>query len=109
MTPLFDKDCNLMGWMEPGKYIFDTGMNWVAFIDGDNVWSAETGNWLGQVYGRNIRDTQGKTVFWNPDQDIENTLPPLPPVRPLRPQQPLQPLTPLEGWSELGWIEFLSQ
>ena len=27
MEPLFDKDCALVGWIDPGTHIFDTDMN----------------------------------------------------------------------------------
>lgn len=122
MTPLFDKNCYLVGWMSDDRdNIFDCDMNWVAYINGGNIWSASTDNWLGVAYGLNARDTQGKTVFWNPDQPIENTLVPLRPLKPIKPIQPLRPLspliplrplrplTPLGGWSNLGWNSFLNQ
>lgn len=121
MTPLFDNECNLVGWMDPGKHIFDTDMDWVAFIANGHAWSVQTENWLGEVYGLNVRDRQGRTVLWNPDQPIENSLPvleplqpltplgPLTPLTPLDPLTPLQPLEPLGGWSDLSWEEFLKQ
>jgi hypothetical protein len=36
-----------VGWIDPGKHIFDQNMNWVAYISHNHAWSAETGNWLG--------------------------------------------------------------
>ncbi|GAH33871.1 unnamed protein product, partial [marine sediment metagenome] len=51
MEPLFDKDCELVGWIDPMRHIFDTNMNWVAYISNGHVWSSETENWLGPVLG----------------------------------------------------------
>ncbi len=48
MTPLFDQNCDLAAWFEPGRHIFDPDMNWVAFEANGHIWSAATGNWLGQ-------------------------------------------------------------
>jgi len=39
---LFDKDCNLVAWIEPGKHIFDVEMNWIAYIANGHAWSAKT-------------------------------------------------------------------
>ncbi|WP_419183297.1 4-fold beta flower protein [Pseudomonas monteilii] len=47
LYPLFDQNCELIGWMDPGRHIFDTDMNWIAYLSSNHTWSAETGNWLG--------------------------------------------------------------
>ena len=66
MTPLFNKDTDLVGWLK--KNIFDAGMNWVVFVASDSgVWNVNKKNWCGHLYGINIRDYTGKTLFWNPD------------------------------------------
>jgi len=37
MHPLFDKDCELVGWIDPMNHIFDTDMNWVAYVSGGHA------------------------------------------------------------------------
>ena len=120
MKALFDKDTNLTGWISKDrKNIFDVDLNWVGFVANvDSVWSVKSKTWLGNLYGYNIRDTNGKTIFWNPETPIENSLKPLTPLnpltplrplrplRPLSPLRPLRPLTPLGGWSNLNWNIF---
>ena len=32
LHPLFDCNCELIGWIEPDCHIFDTNMNWIAYI-----------------------------------------------------------------------------
>lgn len=32
LKPLFDKNCKLIAWIEPNEHIFDTNMNWIAYI-----------------------------------------------------------------------------
>ena len=29
LYPLFDKDCDLVGWINPGEHIFDTDMDYL--------------------------------------------------------------------------------
>ncbi|WP_426482200.1 4-fold beta flower protein [Chryseobacterium sp. R2ACT005] len=106
MTPLFNKDTDLVGWLsEDKKNIFDTAMNWVAFVASDSsVWNVNKKNWCGHLYGNNIRDYTGKTLFWNPDTPISNTSPPYRPYTPFTPFipfRPFQPFTPVGGWSSL--------
>ncbi|MEN9324026.1 MAG: hypothetical protein RL699_1806 [Bacteroidota bacterium] len=122
MTPLFDKDTNLVGWLsDDKKNIFDTNINWVAFISNDNsVWTVKNKVWVGNLYGNNVRDISGKTSFWNTETQIENSLrpmrplnpltplTPLRPLRPLNPLRPLRPLTPLGGWSVISWEQFVN-
>ena len=42
---LFDKDCDLVGWIRPGDHIFDIDMEWVAYIRNGQAWSAVSGDW----------------------------------------------------------------
>jgi len=49
LYPLFNKDCELVGWIEPDEHIFDTSMQWVAYVRNDHAWSTDSGNWLGAV------------------------------------------------------------
>ena len=120
MTPLFNSQTQLVGWLADNKkYIFDTNLNWVAFIDNNNIWTTKNKNWVGVLYGNNIRDTFGNTAFWNPDTPIENSLKPLnplkpltplsplKPLKPLNPLRPLKPLTPIGGWSIMTWEQFI--
>lgn len=30
LNPLFDQNCELTAWIDPGRHIFDTDMNWIA-------------------------------------------------------------------------------
>jgi hypothetical protein len=122
MTALFDKDTNLVGWLSDDKTnVFDTDMNWVAFIASDlSVWNVSRKNWLGHLYGNNIRDFNGKTLFWNPETQIENTsvpyrpytpytpYTPYRPYTPYTPYRPYTPYTPTGGWSHLSWNEFVN-
>ena len=78
LLPLFDKDCEHAGWLDPGKYIYDADMNFIAFIINSNAWSVETGNWLGPVQGLLCYDTNGKLMFWNPKEKITGIVTPRP-------------------------------
>lgn len=121
MFPLFDKDSELVGWMDPGKHIFDQNMNWVAYISHNHAWSAETGNWLGPVPGLICLDTSGRVVAWNPKEHISGTARPARPARAARaarpsrparsarPARPARPATPAGGWSSLSFWGWLSQ
>lgn len=121
LEPLFNKDCELVGWMRPNQHVFDTGMNWVAYIRNNHAWSAETGNWLGPVNGLLCLDTSGKVVLWNPKEKVLGTSrPPRParaprsprpprPPRPARPPRPPRPPIPVGGWSNLSFGSWLSQ
>ena len=119
MEPLFDSNCDLAGWINPGEHIWDTHMNWVAYIRNGHAWSAESGNWLGPVNGLICLDTEGKVVAWNPAQAVTGSMRPMRPIRamramrpmrpmtPMRPMRPMRPITPMSGWSEsfAAWLE----
>ena len=113
MIAIFDKDTNLVGWLSDEKNnVFDTDMNWVAFICRDmSVWNVSKKSWVGHIYGSNIRDTSGKTIYWNPDTPVENTYAPYQPYTPYTPYTPYRPhkpYTPVGGWSDLSWNEFIN-
>ncbi|KRT17888.1 hypothetical protein ASU31_00920 [Pedobacter ginsenosidimutans] len=122
MTALFNKDTDLVGWLsDDKKNIFNTKMEWVAFVSSDSsVWNVSKKNWRGHLYGNNIRDFNGKTLFWNPDTPIENTYAPYrpytpytpyrpyTPYTPYTPYRPYRPYTPTGGWSHLSWDEFVN-
>lgn len=63
MEPLYDANVNLVGWIEPGHHIFDTNMNWLAYVAGDHAWSANGGNWCGPVVdATTCLDRSGRVV-----------------------------------------------
>ena len=70
MEPLFDSDCELVGWLDPLRHIFDTDLNWVAFISVGHAWSSDSGNWLGPVPGLICLDQSGKVVAWSPRERV---------------------------------------
>lgn len=49
LYPLFDRECTLVAWIDPNRHIFNTDMQWIAYISSNHVWSSDTGNWLGPV------------------------------------------------------------
>ncbi len=121
MIALFDKDCDLVGWMKDSHdHIFDTEMNWVAYIRNGHAWSAETGNWYGPVNGYNCLDQNGKVVAWSPNQTVQGSVRPVKPVRavravrpvrpvrPVKPVRPVRPVTPIGGWSDLSFMDWVN-
>jgi hypothetical protein len=121
LESLFDYDSELVGWIDPGKYIYDADMNLIAFIYDEDIWSFETGSWLGKVAGLNCCDREGKVVAWNPGQEVENITKPAKPHKPLlplkpakpdkppKPVQPFKPLKPLDGFSDLTFVQWRTQ
>ncbi len=123
LQPLFNSNCELVGWIDSGRrHIFDTEMNWVAFISNNNAWSTETGNWLGPVDGLTCLDHDGHVVAWNPSQVPHGKVHPIRPlkalivIRPVRPKRPEHlvypshsPVTPTGGWSQISWYEWISK
>ncbi|WP_430515628.1 4-fold beta flower protein [Inquilinus limosus] len=120
MEPLFSKDCVLVGWVDPGRYIFDTDMNYVAFISNGNAWSAATGDWLGSIEHTTARDRRGRPVtFSSGHPPIGTSVPSTPsrasrasrparPSRPSTPSRPSRPSTPSGGWSPLSFTAWLA-
>ncbi len=122
MEALFDQTCELVGWMDRGTYIYDTEMHWVAFIFNRHAWSVKTGNWLGPVHGTICLDHRGCVVAWHsrydmyggtvPIRPLKPILQPAPPVTPDKPPtlpKPTAPNRPPTGWSELAWLDWISQ
>jgi hypothetical protein len=122
MKALFNKDCELVGWLKDSHdHIFDIEMSWVAYIKIGNVWSSESGNWCGPINGYNCLDQNGKVVAWNPDQGVRGSVKPVTPVRavravrpirpvrPVSPVKPVSPVTPVGGWSILTFNAWISQ
>ncbi len=115
MEPLFDMDCELVGWVDVGRNVFNLDLEWVAYISHDHAWSAETSNWMGPVRGTVCMDEAGHVVAWSPGTPVSGAKaaacsraprPPRPP-RPPGPPRPPRPSTPIGGWSQLsfaGWL-----
>ncbi|THV31193.1 4-fold beta flower protein [Rhizobium rosettiformans] len=121
MFALFNRNCELVGWIEPDEHIFDTDMNWVAYLSGGHGWSAATGNWLGPVDGLLCLDRSGRPVAWNPEERVEGTARPGRPsraaraarpgrpARPARPSRPSRPATPAGGWSSETFSDWIGK
>lgn len=119
LTPLFSRRCELVGWIQPRKFLFAADMTYVAFLVGGHAWSAQSGLWIGPVVEGNVFDTEGRPVAWSPGGPLRgfgkplrpvNVVRPVSPVRPVRPVAPPRPLTvpTLSGeWSPLSFAEWL--
>ena len=121
MFPLFSRECELVGWAQPNRHIFDADMNWVAYISAGQAWSAETGNWLGPINGLLCLDRSGRPVAWNPTEVLMGiarpaipgraalaAMPPRP-SKPALPARPARPAAPSGGWSTGSFYAWLSQ
>lgn len=119
LTPLFDRHSELVGWLDPGKHIFNAHMAWVAFLANEHVWSASTGEWIGPINGGLCYDGSGKLVAWSHGEQpaglsVRPTRParparPIRPSQPMRPSQPLRPacpFSPMGRWSGLSFGEW---
>ena len=121
LQPLFSKDSELVGWIEPGQHIFDPEMEWVAYIALTHAWSAGNDHWLGPVRELSCIDHDGYVVAWNsPDAIAPAPTPSEPPSpsrrarpprpnRPPRPPRPARPNRPPGGWSETTFAAWLAQ
>ena len=74
LKPLFDKDSELVAWIDPDKHIFDTDMDWVAYISNGHARSAESGNWCGPVSGHTCLDQSGRVIAWSPGSRASGTI-----------------------------------
>ncbi|PBB29870.1 hypothetical protein CK224_30175 [Mesorhizobium sp. WSM3862] len=120
MIALFDSDCSLVAWLHDSGNIFDTGLEFVAFVRGGNVFSASNLSWLGPIDYTTLMDRAGRPVTFgsgHAPMSRPDPLQPLNPLKPLRPLRPLKPLTPLNpmtphvplgGWSTLSFAEYLA-
>ncbi|MEQ1954780.1 4-fold beta flower protein [Mesorhizobium yinganensis] len=119
LIPLFSQNCDLVGWMQPQKFLFDADMAYTAFITNGHAWSARSGRWIGPVIGPHVFDTDGQPVAWNPGAPLRGSGRPLRPVNvvravsPVRPPKPVAPPRPLTapslpgGWSQFSFAEWL--
>jgi hypothetical protein len=117
---LYDRYCSHVAWLDRDQFLFDTEMNWVAFIHNKQVWSKETLHWLGPINGVICMDKEGKVLAWGTGQKLMGDLSlhrkpkiiprlpevPAPILRPLL-QTPPIPGTPLAGWSDISFDEWL--
>ena len=118
MTPIFDADCQHVGWFD-GTHVYDMSVDWIAFHAKGNVFTSRpSGDWLGPLHEGSFLDRQGRPVAWlqgtAPHGGLMPSAPmgamrPLRPKKPLRPRTPLfptKPLTPSSGWSPMSWLEW---
>lgn len=121
MEPLFDKDSELVGWIDSSLHIFDSDLNWVAYINSGHAWSVVNDSWCGPVSGFLCLDQEGRVVAWNTKDSITDgdkpvrpryAMRPDTPEKPAVPEVPAKPIIPLRpdgGWSELGFSAWYGQ
>jgi hypothetical protein len=117
LLPLFSPAVELVGWLQPGKYIFTPEMRYVAFIASDSAWTATSTQWIGPVVNSHIYDTDGRAVAFSPGLPVPGIGTPFRPMRPVPPMHPLPPIRPLHprrplgvpdaSWSSLTFLEWL--
>ncbi len=120
LIPLFDKDANLAAWLDDTRdYLFNTDMEWIAFLKNDHIFSAKDATWLGPIRGTVCMDTRGRVMLWGQGARISGMGTPACPARPARPSaparparpatppRPARPATPLYGWSPLYFRDWL--
>jgi hypothetical protein len=67
MISIFDRNSDLVAWLNnSASHLFDTDMNWLAYVSGGQLWSSENGNWLGPLKGTTLLDHSGRPVGWHP-------------------------------------------
>lgn len=59
MTPIFDKEAQLIAWINEDGYIFSKSIKWIAFVKNDNVFSKNC-RWLGGLLKGTIIDKSGR-------------------------------------------------
>ncbi|WP_041277487.1 4-fold beta flower protein [Desulfotalea psychrophila] len=118
MTPIYGRDAELTGWYD-GMNIFSLDLDWLAFHNDGNLFSAHNLKWLGPVDDGLFLDREGKPVAWIEDCTPSTSTkpikppPPSPPAKPFKPLQPIDPTKPLkaliiqDGWSTLTWQQWL--
>jgi hypothetical protein len=120
MEPLYDVNVNLVGWIDPGQHIFDTNLDWAAYVSGGDAWSSNSGNWCGPVNGTTCLDRNGNPVAWSPRTPPSGSMRPMRPMRPMRamrplrpmrpmtPMRPMKPMPPMGGWSQQSFAEWIA-
>ena len=117
--PLFSGK-QIVGWIEPGRFVFDRDMAFIAFISRGNAWTQDKGFWLGPAHNDHLYDMAGRVVAWSQGLPIMDLGAPLrqmkmtPPVRPVRPVRPVLTTQPLRApetrasWSSLSLSEWVA-
>jgi 4-fold beta-flower domain-containing protein len=59
MTPIFDQDCDLVGWFD-GEHVFDLDLEWVAFYRNGHLFSSSALSWLGPFHNGSLLDPEWK-------------------------------------------------
>jgi hypothetical protein len=121
LKPLFNKECALVGWIDPERHIFGTSLNWVAYIADGHAWCAISGNWAGPVNAGVCLDQTGRVIAWSPETSIPEPVQFVPPIkairaeRPAKPARPTRPVRnakpdiPVDYWSSLSFIQWVNQ
>ena len=121
MEPLYNKELEHVGWLQPGRYIYDTQGNCIAYISNNNIFSIKKDCWLGPIRGFTCFDHLGKPVAWNHREFPMGIPKPVQPKKvikrkpidktfiPNAPKAPEKPLRPIGGWSKMTWEAWLKQ
>ncbi len=121
MTPIFDVNCDFVAWLSAEGDVFDVNENWIGFVRNNNLFNAETLNWLGTFVEDTLVDKEGRPAGWLKGADVKSHNAPFTPIRhlrqvqpdnvtfPITPIRPIKPQTPEKGWSPLSWQEFWAQ
>ena len=121
MLPLFDRNGDLVGWIDGGRHIYDENLDWRAYVIDGHAWSSNTGNWLGPVVDETCLDKNGHPVTWTPGQsfgDLSQLQRPPRASRIPRPPRPRLPThmtrpaahgAPPGGWSDQLFHQWLNE
>lgn len=117
MTPIFDRNCTHVGWYrEDRAYVFDTRMQFIAFVHGRGLFSLRARH-LGFFIDGIFRDRQAGAVAFTPGHAVGPTpavpaAPPVPAVPPAlntpsAPPTPPAPAAPPGAWADTLWGELI--
>ncbi len=122
LDALYDQNLQHVGWIWHKVCILHQDLTWVAFVSKGQAYSVHTGSWLGPVVGTTCYDQQGRVVAWHSWNEVFGTVQPVrPQTQPQKPNCPrvvgqmtapakiFRPSNPPGGWSELGWLGWISQ
>ena len=120
MKALFDGRSYLVGWVsDDHAHIYDTKMQWVGYVTGENAWNSRSSEWIGPVINGNIHDQTGRPIAWS-NSDVSSGMPPMRPAIPMKPMTPITPMrpftpmtpmtlmTPIGGWSQGSFAQVFS-
>ncbi|MES2072554.1 MAG: hypothetical protein V4488_19495 [Pseudomonadota bacterium] len=117
MTPIFDRNCTHVGWLNPERgYVFDTRMQFIAFVHGRGLFSLRSRH-LGFVIDGIFRDREAGAVAFTPGHHVgpAPAVPPVPPIPalpatphpPSAPPTPPAPSAPPGAWAHAGWTALI--